>query len=103
MKILRILKFLLCGMPLAGKTLYDPRVNKFVHVKAIFLTGAECGDSCVFYNDAHTNIQRQMLSYDILSGYIVVGNIDKFKYAELHDLGYGDKAYIAKYWARQRK
>lgn len=83
MKLLKIILLLIKGFPLAGKTLYDLKSRKFFHIKAIYLTGVEAGGFVGYYNDAHSNIYRQMLSYEFLSGCMLVGHIDKFPFSEL--------------------
>jgi len=83
---MKVISLILRGFPLAGRTLYDPKHNKFVHAKAMFLRGAECGGFCNFYSDAHTTIDRQMLSYSYLSDCILVDSIDKFPFAELDNV-----------------
>jgi len=85
-------RLFLKSFPMAGRIFYNPSLKQFVQVKAMYWTGAECGGHCNFYADAQTTTVRQMLSYDQLANYLLVGDIDKFEHAEIVTLC---KNYVA--------
>ena len=80
---------------MVGRVFYNPKLRQFVQVKAMYWSGAECGGYSNFYSDAQTVITRQMLSYDTLADCLLVGNIDKFKYAELVNISLDHRPYYA--------
>lgn len=89
-------KLFLTAFPMAGRTFYSPKMRQFVQVKAMFLKGAECGGFCTYYEDSHTNIERQMISYGFLADCELVGEIDTFKYAKLEQIAKGCFAWRGK-------
>lgn len=63
---------------------YDLKAHKFFTVKFSQDNGLVCGGLCNFYGDAHTTIQRHLLSYDFVWNCKRVGAIDKFPYAKFN-------------------
>ena len=75
---------------------YDPRRKEFCVTKFSQDNGIVCTGFSRWYDDAHTNIDRQVLSYEFLWRCKRVGAIDKFPFAELARVTEGMKAYKAK-------
>jgi hypothetical protein len=76
------LKLFLKAFPMAGRIFYSPRFHQFVQVKCIYWNNAECGGFTNYYEDARTNILRQVLSYAFLADCILINAIDTFEFAE---------------------
>jgi len=81
------IKLFLQSFPMSGKIFYVPSLHQFIQVKCIYLRGAECGGFANYYEDSITNICRQFLSYDFLADCILVGLVDKFKFAKQECIG----------------
>ncbi len=69
--------------PYQRTTFYDPRTHSFLGVHFTQDNGIVTGSFCSYYDDAHTNIARQVVSYDYLWGCEIVGAVDRFHAAEL--------------------
>lgn len=89
------IQLFLKSFPMAGGIFYVPSQHQFIHVKAMYLTGIECGGFCEYYSDAKTTITRQFLSYGLLSKCLLVNHIDKFQFAQPEKIGKNHLAWKA--------
>lgn len=69
--------------PYQDATYFDPQTNRFTQEKFAQDNGVVCSGFCEYYNDAKTDIQRQVISYDYLWGCKRVGAVDKLPEAKL--------------------